>query len=172
MTTPRTPRGRSRLDRKASAKEATAKGSAGDSAVMALLRTLGYSRYADLSRTYSGADLLAICGCGGRHLLWVESKAYPWSKIDKESLAHAQARAEEVEAVGDAYAIFTYQRPHGNRYARPTWYFRVPAEPGGFWSDPLEFKSFKHYLEPECGTPLPEGSGTHPVAPPDPTSLD
>jgi len=160
-------KGRSRLDYKASASQATAKGSAGDAAVKGILLKLGWAQVADLARTYSGADLLAICACEDKHLLWVEAKAYPRGKIEPDSFAHAVARAQEVcRRSREDFALFTYQKPNGGRHKPREWTASMPSllheeifpsqEPFMYWIS---------RLRPSCRPPLPTGDKPSTPAP-------
>ena len=148
---------RSRLDRRASAREATAKGSTGDGVVRAILLTLGWAQVVRLSRTNPGCDLVAVCGCIDKHLLWVEVKTYPFAKIDSESWDHLTAFAREVSSRHrEGFALFTYQKvPH-----RPK-----KGEGASWWasfgdivaSSHQPFISNKRAFAPSCGGPHPKG---------------
>lgn len=155
---PRRKSGRSRLDYKAAASEATAKGSTGDQAVKGLLEGLGWDQVADLSRTYPGADLLAICACPKKHLLWVEVKTYRYGKIEPDSWMHLVDRAQSAsERAREGFALFTYQRRVGGRNDVPEWFASYGIEELRSSVNHRPFISRKERFAPECG-------GGHPMA--------
>jgi len=147
---------RSRLDRKAAAKDAVAKGSTGDEAVKGLLQQLGWAQVADLARTYSGADLLAVCSCEAKHLLWVEVKTYRLGKIEADSWQHLSDRAQEVTArPREAFALFTYQKkPGGRKRVSEWWASKYSGLPS--WADNhTPFITAKSHYSPPCTGGLP-----------------
>jgi hypothetical protein len=161
---------RSRLDYKAAAQNAAAKGSTGDRAVKGLLQSVGWAQVADLARTYSGADLLAVCACKDKHLLWLEVKAYAKGKIEKGSWDNLVARALEVTArPREEFALFTYQQPSGGRTKPKEWYASrwYVLEDGGCFGSHLPFISSSGLYRPDCRTPLPIGDRGSPLAPPE-----
>ena len=150
---------RSRLDRKAAAKEAVAKGSTGDEAVKGLLQQLEWAQVADLARTYSGADLLAVCACEAKHLLWVEVKAYRLGKIEADSWEHLEARAREVTArPRERFALFTYQKAPGGRMRAAEWWaseYGLIAGMADWTSIHRPFIASKREFAPFCRGGLP-----------------
>ena len=147
---------RSRLDRKVAAKEAVAKGSTGDEAVKGLLQQLGWAQVADLARTYSGADLLAVCACEAKHLLWVEVKAYRLGKIGADSWEHLEARAREVTArPRERFALFTYQKAPGGRMRATEWGAREYGPIADWASTHRPFITSKREFAPFCRGGLP-----------------
>ena len=165
---------RSRLDRKASAKEAVAKGSTGDGAVKAILQSLGWRQVVRLSRTNPGCDLVAVCGCAEKHILWAEVKTYPSGGIEGDSWNHLVAFAREVyERPREAFALFTYQAARGGarrkgESIRRAWWASIDSiYPGARIGAPNHrpFIGSQQAFAPPCGTPLPMGMVSNPPAP-------
>lgn len=163
VTTPRSPRGY--MDRKVSAKEAVAKGTTGDNIVAEMLRQIGWAQVADLDRCYPGADLVAVCACEAKHILWAEVKAYPLGGIEDDSWEHLQDRAREVMARRrERFALFTYQK--SDRAGRPPkgakahWWVCIERD----WNNPLPFIKAKPWLTPSCVPPHPIGIVSNPPA--------
>ena len=159
---------RSRLDRKASAKEAVAKGSTGDGMVKAILQSLGWRQVVRLSRTNPGCDLVAVCGCPDKHLLWVEVKTYPSGRIETDSWDHLIAFAREVSVrQRERFALFTYQaarggaRRKGEALGRSWW---ASTYPGLGAPNHRPFIKHKSVFQPPCDPPLPKGMVSNPPA--------
>lgn len=146
-----TPRPRGRIDHTASPRTATAKGSAGDTAMGRILLDLGWQQIADLARTFPGADIIAFCGCHLKHELWGEVKTYSIGKIKPDSWAHIEARAAEVNLRARAqFYLFTYQRANGRpkKGAPKEWW----VSSGTKGDNPLPLKSLRDALTPPCST--------------------
>lgn len=155
----------SRLNYKATPATAVAKGSAGETVIGRQLVKLGWDRVVDLARTYPGADILAICGCYEKHLLWAEVKTYPIGQIKPDSWANlTQVALSASQRPREAFALFTYQRANGRpkRGKGPEWWVaRYPY----FLGNQRPLISAWEALEPPCrssptlvsGTPLQGG---------------